>query len=83
MALWASFEFENCHSVLHGLRVRVARRPGRALLQRRPDGDHAEDLREHQRGKEVRGLSLILPQRAIKTSKLLQLRSFSNFQESL
>ena len=40
-------------SVLHGIGVRVARRPGRPLLQRHPHGDHAEDLREHRRRKEV------------------------------
>ena len=39
--------------VLHGVGLRLARRPGRPLLQRRTHGDHAEDLREHRRRAEV------------------------------
>ena len=39
--------------ILHGVGLRLARRSGRPLLQRHPNGDHGENLREHHHRKKV------------------------------
>ena len=50
---------DSCVAVLHGVGLRVAGRPGRALLQRRADGDHRADLRKHRGRKKVTGRKII------------------------